>query len=130
MSCRLSRFVCVCVQDRKVSRTCLQESDSGTEGGETVTGSDNVGTSSTSVDCGLAGSGRGTSSGGGTTSGCGRLGQSAGAVGDGDGGGRLDGVDVVGNGGGVDTAGSRGGADSGQAVEIYWSANRDFVEGV
>lgn len=95
----------------------LQESDSGTEGGETVAGSDSVGTSSSGVDCGLAGSGRGTSAGGGTTSGLDRLGQSARAVGDGDGGGRLDGVDVVGNGGGVDTAGGRGRADSGQAVK-------------
>ena len=56
-------------------------------------------------------------------------GQSARAVGDGDGGGRLDGVDVVGNGGGVDTAGGRGGADSGQAVEKL-VRNRGFVEDV
>lgn len=43
---------------------CLQENDSGTEGGETVTGGDNVG-SGTGVDGGLAGSGRGAGAGAG-----------------------------------------------------------------
>jgi hypothetical protein len=48
------------------------------------------------------------------------------AVGNGDGGGRLDGVDVVGNGGGVGTGGS-GRADSGQAIEESMVRNRGFV---
>jgi hypothetical protein len=42
----------------------LQENDSGTEGSETVAGSDNVG-GSTGVDSGLAGGGRGTGAGAG-----------------------------------------------------------------
>jgi hypothetical protein len=54
---------------------------------------------------------------------------SARAVGNGDGGGRLDGVDVVGNGGGVGTGG-RGRADSGQAVEESMVRNRGLVKDV
>jgi hypothetical protein len=54
---------------------------------------------------------------------------SARAVGNGDGGSRLDGVDVVGNGGGVGTSG-RGRADSGQAVEERIVRDRSLVKDV
>jgi hypothetical protein len=52
------------------------------------------------------------------------------AVGDSDGSGRLDGVDVVGNGGGVSTASGSGRADSGQSVKENLIRNRSLVKDI